>query len=96
MDVSELHRAAAEWLGDTNYEWMRPPQDVKMIPCPMCNRLVENSVLACPYCENVMDYSRWVQIHLQKAELQAMLNDALRKKGLPPVEAPPPPPKLKG
>lgn len=99
LDVSDLHRGAATWLGDTNYEWMRPPQDVKMVPCSMCGRLVENSVLACPYCENVMDYSRWVQIQLQKAELQALLNKALAEKGLPPMQvaapvaAPPPPPK---
>jgi hypothetical protein len=99
LDVSDLHRGAATWLGDTNYEWMRPPQDLKMVPCSMCGRLVESSVLSCPYCENVMDYSRWVQIHLQKAELQEMLNKAKREKGLPVGDlfsSPPPPPPKKG
>lgn len=100
MDVSDLHRKAAEWLGDTNYEWMRPPQDVKNIPCPLCGRLVEDSALQCPHCMNVMDQGKWLTVQLQQAELQAKLREMLKARGLDPNTAtalsPPPPPKAKG
>lgn len=92
LAVSDLHRRAAEWLGDTNYEWMRPPQDVKNVPCPLCGRLVEDSALQCPHCMNVMDTGKWLSVKLQQAELQAKLRDMLKARGLDPDMAPAPPP----
>lgn len=92
LAVSELHRRAAEWLGDTNYEWMRPPQDVKNIPCPLCGRLVEDSALQCPHCMNIMDTGKWLAVQVQQVELNSKLREMLKAKGLDPNMAPPLPP----
>lgn len=71
--VSDLHRLAADWLGDTNYEWVRPPQDVKMIPCPVCTRLIENSKIECPHCGNIVDADAYMDRQIRLLDMTARL-----------------------
>lgn len=49
-DISDLHRAAAKWLGANNLPWVPKIEQVELKKCPACDNDIRKNALRCQEC----------------------------------------------
>lgn len=76
--VSELHRAAAKYLGREAYEWVHSAGQVQLTACPFCATMIDKTAIVCKECGNTIDLDRWFQAQSRQIEMEAKLAE-LRK-----------------
>ena len=58
-DISDLHRAAAKWMGANNLPWVPRIEEVTMKTCVACGNQIRSVALRCEHCNvDLPDFHR--------------------------------------
>ncbi len=50
VDISDLHRQAAKWMGAENLEWVPKIEQVRMKRCVACDESIRQNAKVCRFC----------------------------------------------
>jgi hypothetical protein len=54
VDITSLHRVAAEWMGTQDREWFHPITRIEMQDCPECGERIRAKARKCRWCHTII------------------------------------------
>jgi hypothetical protein len=60
--IRDQHRQAAEWLGHSSAEWMKPPEQMLMISCPFCGTNMPSGRPVCQNCKQITNRRKFEEV----------------------------------
>lgn len=52
--ITDIHRAAAEWMGVQGRSWAKAIREKRYIPCPECQEDILEGARKCKHCQSVL------------------------------------------
>jgi hypothetical protein len=84
--VGPLHRKAARWMGELNYEWVRKENAprISLKPCRFCRTEVDSTALICPACGHITDKEAYMREMAEYEKAGVPVKPETAAKPLPP------------
>lgn len=82
VNITDLHRAAAEWMGTNDRPWIKPIEQVSLIFCPACAEKIKAEALICRHCHTDIE-----EFHAKRAAKQQSSGKAAGLTQKPPAKS---------